>query len=226
MGAKISSNHVRKIFLVDDHPLLREGLRTVLNHEPDLQVVGEAANGAEAIAAMKDLEVNLVVMDYHLKDELGPEAIHNVKQLYPDVFFLALSSYDEKGVIQKMVKAGAISYVLKDAEQSELLMAIRETSQGKSWFSPEISRILLQDFLPNPQQQIPNAPFSCTPEALTKREIEVLKLIVAEHTNREIAEMLFISTKTVENHRSNLLSKIGARNTAGLVRFALHFQLF
>lgn len=225
MGENKSVQAVARIFLVDDHPLLRQGLKAVLDQQADLQVVGEAANGTEAIGQMEADQVDLVIMDYHLKAELGPDAIQRIRALFPEIYFLALSSYDEKEIIQKMVKAGAISFVLKDAEQSELLAAVRATSQGKSWFSSEISQILLQDLLPNAGNKHADKTFVCTPEELTRREIEVLKLIAAEHTNREIAELLFISAKTVDNHRSNLLQKIGARNTAGLVKFALHYDL-
>jgi DNA-binding NarL/FixJ family response regulator len=213
-----------RIFIVDDHTLLRDGLRLMLNNEDDLEVVGEADTGEDALKMMEGLNVDLVLMDYFLKGTLGSDAIKTIKAVYPDIHVLALTSYDEKGVIRAMIQAGAISYMLKDAERSELIDAIRSTAQGVSWFSRDISRILLQDLLPTSDGPAKGF-FECNPNTLTAREVDVLKLIVAEKTNREIADELFISIKTVENHRSNRMRKIGARNTAGLVKYAIRHSL-
>lgn len=213
-----------KIFLVDDHNILRGGLREILNLQPDMEVVGEAGSLEESLVLLENCQPDIVIVDYYLKGKYGPDAIQEIKKRYPHLHFMALSSYDEKGIIRSMVKAGAISYMLKDAEWPELLKAIRSTAQGQSWFSQEISRILLQDLLPTAPEQKSDR-FQCDPSSLTAREIEVLRLIVGEKTNREIADELHISSKTVENHRSNLMQKIGARNTAGLVKYALRHSL-
>jgi DNA-binding NarL/FixJ family response regulator len=196
----------------------------LLSTEPDIEIVGLVGTEAAALEVLAHHPVDVVIMDYDLKVVFGHEVIRSIKSSYPAIHVLALTSYDEKGVIRTMVEAGAISYMLKDAEREELVAAVRSTAKGLSWFSQDISRILLQDILPNNalnRRSLSEA----APSELTPREIEVLKLIVAEKTNKEIAEILFISSKTVENHRNNLMQKIAARNTAGLVKYALRHRI-
>jgi DNA-binding NarL/FixJ family response regulator len=217
-GSQISQCHV---YILDDHALIRDGMQSMLQRVDDISVVGMSGTPEKAIQELGGLEVDVVIVDYDLKTSKGNEAIEQIKRHYPQLNFLALSSYDEKGVIRSMVKAGAISFVLKDADLQELVEAIRTTARGQSYFHQDISKILLGDLLSPSTGASYQSSFNCDPSSLTEREKEVLRAIANEKTNKEIADALHISVKTVENHRSNLLQKIGARNTAGLVRYAM-----
>jgi DNA-binding NarL/FixJ family response regulator len=220
-----SENPKCSVYIIDDHVVIRDGLKSVLQRVEDISVVGMSGNPEKAIQDLSSLSVDVVIVDYDLKTARGDDAIKKIKGHYPQLHFLALTSYDEKGVIRSMVKAGAISFVLKDADLMELVEAIRTTARGESWFSQDISKILLGDVLSSDSSSAHQSSFNCDPSSLTEREKDVLRLIVNEKTNREIADDLHISVKTVENHRSNLLQKIGARNTAGLVRYAMTHSL-
>ena len=209
-----------QILLVDDHVMLMESMAAILNMQPDLEVTGMASSVQEALERIKDRKVDLAVVDYSLKEEVGSQVVEALKKELPNLKFLAISSLYDKSSVKAMVKAGAIGFVLKDADIHELLEAIRATASGRNYFSREVSAILLDDLLAN-KPPTSRANFACKPSDLTEREVDVLREIVNEKTNKEIADSLYISIKTVENHRQNLMQKIGARNTAGLVRFAL-----
>ena len=212
-----------KILIVDDHPMLREGLAVVLNAQPGLEVCGLAGSVQESLQVMEEQLADLAIIDYSLKEEVGSQVAAALVEKYPSLRILAISSISDKSNIRDMVKAGAIGFVLKDAHLTELLEAVRTTASGRTFFSREVSAILLDDLLKvaNPTNAASKKNYLCKPSDLTQREMEVLQEIVAENTNKEIADNLHISVKTVENHRQNLMQKIGARNTAGLVRFAL-----
>lgn len=209
-----------KILLVDDHPMLREGLAVIFNAQEDMEVTGGAGNMAEAIALNESKPAQVAVVDYSLKQELGSDVAAKLREQDPRIKVLAISSVASKTTIKAMVKAGATGFVLKDAPVEDLLEAVRVTARGEKYFSREVSSILLEDLFVD-RSAPPKQTYACKPEDLTSREIDVLKSIVDENTNKEIAEQLFISVKTVENHRQSLMQKIGARNIAGIVRFAL-----
>lgn len=217
---------VVNILLVDDHPMLRTGLSMLLNTHDDLQVVVEAGSRDESIEAVKTHSVDLAIVDYSLVDEKGSDVAIALLEINPELKILGISSFSTKSIITEMAQAGATGFVLKDADVHELLEAVRITAAGKNFFSRGVSTILLGDILANkPKPQNPGQQFACAPQDLTKRERDVLENIVGEKTNQEIADELYISKKTVENHRQNLMQKIGARNTAGIVKFALMNQL-
>ena len=212
-----------KILLVDDHPMLREGLAFILNSQADMQVTGEAGNLEESLAALEVQAADIAVIDYGLKGIMGNELTATLLKQYPELHVLGISSSNSKSSIKAMVEAGAKGFVLKDSDVKEVLEGVRATAEGRNFFSRDVSTILLDLLQPKPQMNKPR--FICEPKDLTSREIDVMRCIVEENTNKEIANHLHISVKTVENHRQNLMQKIGARNTAGIVRFALHNKL-
>lgn len=212
-----------KILIVDDHSLVRQGMRMMLDREADLQVAGDVGNLAEALALLSREPVDLVIMDYSLKGETGDDNTRAILAAHPGLSVLATTSFDDRSTIEAMLGAGARGYVLKDAAKEEFLAAVRNTAAGRTHLSPEVTEALIGGLLP--QGRDAAAPAATLPADLTPRERDILLLIVQEHTTREIAEKLFISPKTVENHRINLMQKTGARNLAGLVKYALKHGL-
>ena len=208
-----------RLLLADDHKIIRDGIAALLSEVPNFEIVGEAKNGRELIALLVDTPADVVLMDINMPVMGGIEATEEITKRFPDVRVLALSMYNEKSFIQKMLHAGATGYVLKNVGKDELVLAIETVRTGKSYFSDEVSMAMMSSFM---SKKPLNAPSSFSPEIiLTKREIEVLGLISQEMTNNEIADKIFVSPRTVDTHRRNLLQKIGAKNTAGLVRYAM-----
>lgn len=201
------------VFLVDDHQMFLDGLESLLKDESIIKIVGKAANGREALDLI-DKTVEVVLMDISMPEIDGIEFNKLIKLKFPNINTIAVSMHNDAKILDKLIKADINGYLLKNAEKSELLEAITTVIEGDNYFSDEV-KITYQESLfkrENSQDQ--------TPE-LSKREIEVLGEIVNELTAKEIAEKLFISQHTVESHRKNMLSKLGARNTAGLVKYAL-----
>jgi len=210
------------IIIADDHKIFLEGLSELLSKETDLNILGGSGNRLEILEILENQEVHLVIMDIDMGELSGIDLTDEIIQKYPDLKVLALSMHGEKNYIVKMLEAGAKGYILKNAGKEEMLNAIHTVANGNTYFSSQVSSKLIEH-ITNPEktkkQNLGGIP-------ITDREIEVLKLIVEEYSNSEIAEKLFISVRTVDTHRRNLLEKLGVKNTAGLVKYAIQKGLF
>lgn len=196
-----------RVFIVDDHYMVIEGIRSLLNNEPEIEWVGHAMNAASCLAFLQKTQPDVILMDIGLPDKSGIELCREVKTLYPAVRVLGLSTFNQKSYISNMLESGASGYLLKNAGRSELLKAIDTAVQNKSFMSHEAALTLRNTEL----DEIP---------VLTHREKEVLQLIATGLTNLEIAKKLFISNTTVDSHRTNLIQKFKAKNVAALVNLA------
>lgn len=206
-----------KLIIADDHRIFREGLSELLKKEKNMEVLSLVGNGPELMEVLSKAVPNVILMDIDMGETSGIELTKQVKQKHPDIKVLALSMHDDKNYIVKMLESGASGYILKNAGKEEMLNAIQTVASGNSYFSSQVSAKLLEH-LTNPKPAKKSQP---TETPLTDREIEVLKLIADEYSNPEIAEKLFISVRTVDTHRRNLLDKLGVKNTAGLVKYAI-----
>jgi two-component system response regulator NreC len=209
-----------RILIADDHGVLRAGLRALLNTEPSLEVVGEAADGNEALRLTSELQPDIVLMDISMPDCGGIEATRRLMELRPDVGVLILTVHEDKGLLREAIRAGAAGYILKRAVESELINAIQAVSRGDLYVHPAMTRALLPDVTSVP------AANQMAIERLTPREVEVLRLIVTGHTNRQIADVLTLSVRTVESHRANLMDKLDLHSRVELVRYAAKHGLF
>lgn len=203
------------LFLVDDHQIVLDGLQALLSQVPGIVVVGEANSGEELLRSLEFLTVDLVILDVHMPAMDGVEVCRLIRERYPDIQVLALTMYDDLGVLQSMMRAGATGYVLKNTSRQELLEAIRVVTQGKKYISQKAKQRVEETTQNRPASDQP-AP----PAALTSREREILALIAEGFSNMEIGDQLHISHRTVDTHRTNLMKKIGVRNIAGLIRYA------
>lgn len=205
-----------RLLIADDHQVLRDGLKAMLTNHRELEVVAEASNGMEVLEALEKHEVDIVLLDINMPILDGVETCKKLKKLHPFVKVLALTMYDEGTLISRMVKNGAKGYILKNTGKEKLVDAIKTVQNGDTYFSEGVKDALINSMIvekgKSTSSYMPN---------LTRREKEIIKLIVNEQTTAEIAEQLFISEKTVETHRKNLLQKLNVRNTAGLVRVVL-----
>ena len=210
-----------KILLADDHSMIRQGLKAFLDKN-NFEVLAEAKNGKEALELLKDNEVDVLVTDIMMPEMDGIELCKQVTTVYPQINILALTMMNENYNIKKMLGAGAKGYILKDCTQDELRIAIETVHQGRNYYSQEVTDIIMEGLSaqPAPKQRLVNE------IPLTKRETEILHLICKEKSNVEIADELFISNRTVEAHKRNLLDKTGCKNIAGLVLYAVERKLF
>jgi DNA-binding NarL/FixJ family response regulator len=200
-----------KVFITDDHYMVVEGIRSLLQHEKGIEWIGHATNAASCLAFLNMQLPDVILMDINLPDKNGIDLCREVKEKYPSIFIVGLSTFNQQSFIEKMMKNGASGYVLKNATREELMKAIEAVSHGKTYLSHEAAQALIQD-------QDSNKP------VLTRREIEILELISTGMTNLDIAEKLFISSSTVDTHRKNLLAKFDAKNVASLVRMAIEMN--
>lgn len=212
-----------KILIVDDHPMIRHGIRSLLLDEALLEVTDEASDGKEALRKVSEGDFDLVIMDIKMPEMGGIDATQAIIAEKPGIRVLAMSMYDEQRYIVKMLQAGALGYILKNTGKQELLNAIHTVMDGESYFSQEVSSIMMSQFMSRRANGYSDAPK--TDVALTKRETEIIKLISEELTNSEIADQLGISPRTVDTHRRNLLQKLDVKNTAGLVKYAIQNNL-
>lgn len=210
-----------RILLVDDHSMIRQGLRSFLE-EADISVVAEAKNGVEALEKLESIDIDVLVTDIMMPEMDGIELVKQVKSKYPDLHVLALTMMNESYNIKKMLSAGALGYLLKDCTQDELIQAIKRVAEGKKSYSQEVTDIVMEGFGTKPKMK--NRVVSELP--LTEREKEILVLICQEKTNPEISEELFVSVRTIESHKRNLLEKTGCKNVAGLVLYAIERGIF
>jgi two-component system response regulator NreC len=202
-----------KILVADDHALMREGIRALLGLHEDIDIVGEASEGKEAIDKSRELMPDVVIMDIAMPGLDGLEATRRIRKKNATVKVLVLTQHDNKEYILSAIKAGADGYVPKKALGSELVTAIRTVYKGDSFLYPSAAAVLIEDYL----RQVEEEPY----DQLTAREREILKLIAESHTSREIAERLFISLKTVLGHRTKIMEKLDIHNRTGLIKYAM-----
>ncbi|HYG01371.1 MAG TPA: response regulator transcription factor [Chryseosolibacter sp.] len=198
-----------RIVLVDDHAILLDGVRNLLEREEDVFVSGVFQNGESALEYLKTNDADLVITDFHMPGMDGLSLVYTLKRIKPGVKIIVMSMHDEAHLVKEILKAGINGYVLKKDTHRELLKAIREVQNGNVYLSNDINRILISN-LQNPDEG----------KLLTEREREIVKLIAKEYSNRDIAEALFISERTVETHRKNIFKKTGTNSLVGLIKFA------
>jgi two-component system response regulator NreC len=204
------------IVIAEDHAILREGLKSLLSSYPDLKVVGEAGDGLEAIRSVQKYSPHLVLIDLSMPRMSGLDAIKEIKRMTPQTKIIVLTIHSTEEYIVAALRAGADGYVLKEGDSEELLTAIRRVLEGKRYLTPSISTALIDCLL----QRKEGSGIRSAWDTLTQREKEVLKLIAEGHSNKESADLLCISVKTVEKHRSNLMAKLGVHNAAALTAWA------
>ena len=218
---------VIRVLLVDDHRILREGLRALLSEQAGVVVVGDASDGEEAVALVAESHPDVVVMDMVMPRMSGLEATALIRRLHPEVRVLILSMYDDDEYVQRVIQAGASGYVLKGVAADDLVRAIREVHHGSSFLQPTIAAKLIEDYVRRvrgDQQPAPETPRG-DDESLTQREREILALIASGNTNQGIADLLDLSRKTVESHRTNIMKKLEAHDVTELVRYAIRTGL-
>ncbi|SMD39075.1 two component transcriptional regulator, LuxR family [Reichenbachiella faecimaris] len=206
-----------KILLVDDHKIMRDGIKAIITESPEYSVVAEASDGVEALDYLADHEVDIVVIDINMPNLDGVECTKAIKNKNANTKVLAMSMYVDEQHIVNMLKAGANGYISKDAGRLVLLEALDTIRKGEAYHGKEITTVIMSEFSKTKEEKMRENPLSF----LTSREIDVLKLIVEERSNYEIAETLHISIRTVDAHRRNLLQKTGVKNAVGLTKFAL-----
>jgi two-component system response regulator NreC len=206
-----------RLMLVDDHQVVRSGLRMLLGGESDVEIVGEAGTAAEALEAVQKLHPQVVLMDIGLPDMSGIDATRAIKRTHPEVAVVALTIHEDEEYFFKMLEAGAGGYVPKRAAPEELLTAIRTAAAGEVYLYPSLAKLLVRDYL----AQERSSEAGTTLDGLTDREQEVLRYLAEGSDNDEIAEALVISAKTVARHRENIMRKLGLHSRAELVRYAI-----
>lgn len=201
-----------KLFIVDDHYMVIEGIHSILLNEDGMEWMGHASNADSCLAFLKNQQPDVILMDISMPGMSGIELCKLVRENYPAIYIIGLSTFNQLSFIQKMIDVGASGYLLKNATRQELVFAIQTVSKGKTYFSEDVATTLRY----NENGQVP---------VITRREKEVLEFIASGLTNNEIAEKLFISVSTVDSHRKNILAKFEAKNIASLVRTALQLKI-
>lgn len=206
-----------RILLADDHTVMRNGLRLLLERQPHLQVVGEAADGRQAVALSESANPDVVVMDIGMPNLNGIEAARQIVNRNPHTAIAILSMHSDESYVIRALKAGARAYLLKDSAEADLLAAVRALTEGKSFFSPAISKILVEDYM----RQLESRGAEDTYELLTNREREILQMLAEGRTNKEVANMLNLSLYTVETHRTHILQKLNLHSVPELILYAV-----
>jgi DNA-binding NarL/FixJ family response regulator len=207
-----------RILIVDDHKLIRQGIAQFLENDEKYVLTGEASEGIEALEFLKSNEVDLVLTDISMPHMDGIELAKNIHSEYPDIKIVGLTIMNDNNHIKKLMNAGAVGYILKNCSESELKKALDKVMDGETYYSPEATETVMNSLMKKKNTISVDMP-------LTTREKEVLELIVKEFSNQEIADKLFISLRTVDAHKRNLLEKTGAKNIAGLVVYAINHNL-
>ena len=212
-----------KILLVDDHKLIRDAINSYLDDDAQFTVVGQVSNGQEAIDFLAGELVDVVMMDINMPVMDGVAATEEIVKLWPDVRILALTMMNDNQHIKKMMNAGALGYVLKNCTEEEVKEALTVVATGETFYSEEVTETVMASMM---KKKPMKSSHMVVDIPLTEREKEVLRLIIKENTNQEIADTLFISPRTVDAHKRNLLEKTGSKNVAGLVLYAIDKQIF
>jgi len=206
-----------QVLLADDHNLIRAGLRLVVAQQPDFVVAGEAENGRQAVALAGQLKPDVVVMDIKMPDLNGIEACQQIREALPDTQVVMLSMHSDEAYVLRALKAGARAYLLKDSAEADLARAIRAAAEGKSFFSPAVGKVLLEDYMRKLQRTGAEDSY----ELLSPREREILQLVAEGKSSKEIANLLNLSVYTVETHRAKLMEKLSLRNVPELILYAV-----
>jgi two-component system response regulator NreC len=216
-----------RILIADDHDVVRSGLRVLLRSVPDFSIVGEAADGEEAVRLSAREKPDVVIMDISMPILDGIEATKLIKERQPEVKIVIMSVHEDEEYVYQILCAGASGYVLKNAGKGDIFEAVRSAVSGERFFSPGISRLIVDGFIKRAEEQTraDNRTAVSGIQQLTKRETEILKYIAEGYTNRQIADALFLSFRTVNTHRANLMRKLDIHETAGLVRYAITLGL-
>jgi len=214
---RISMGGTKKIIIADDHRLFREGIKALLENNPELQIVCEAADGLEAIRCARKHKAHLMIMDLSMPKLGGISALKEIKRQFPEIKILVLTIHQSDQYVLETFEAGADGYCLKDAGRNELRMAIDSVLAGKTYLSPGISEQVMEGYIEGRKK----LKTKTTWDTITQREREVLKLLGEGYQNKEIAELLHISVKTVEKHRANIMSKLDLHNAAALTAYAI-----
>ena len=212
-----------KILLADDHLLVRNGIKSLLEEEESLEVIGEAANGQEALNLAKELHPDLLIIDVRMPIMDGIEAVGHLHNYAPNTKSIVLSMHDSEEYILKSIKAGASGYLLKDTGKPEFIKAINTIANGGKYFSGDISNVIVSNYLQNSTSEPKKAPPTSSAHGLTKKEVEILQLILSGKTNTEISESLGKSKRTIETHRFNLMKKLNVKNLIELSSKAKEF---
>ena len=210
-----------RVVLVDDHGLVRAGLRSLLESMPNVEVVGEAADGLTALATIAAAKPDVVLMDISMPGVDGLEATRRAAKLDPRPRILVLSMHDERAYVREALAAGADGYLVKASEREELALAVGALAKGQAWLSPPAAKVLIEELLDRPMR----AEGPVATQDLTPRQLEVLKLIAAGQSTKQIARRLGLSVKTIETHRGQIMARLDIRHVAGLVRYALRMGL-
>lgn len=206
-----------KVLVVDDHTIVRDGICALLNLAEDIELTGEAINGKEALEMLNNTIPDVILMDIAMPIMGGLETTRRIRKDFPQIKIIILTQYDDKEYVYPAIKAGANGFISKAAESSELVSAIRHIYKGDSYLSPSIAKYFIEDY----QSGTP-LPFTTDPyDQLTDREKEILKLVVEGYSTRQIADMLYISIKTVESHKTSLMSKLNIRDRVELTKYAI-----
>lgn len=211
-----------RVMIADDHNMFVEGVESILYGIDNIQVVAKCYTGPEVFEKLATTPADVILLDINLPGMNGIEVSQKLNKDYPDVKVLALSMHNEESFVTEILKYGAQGYILKNTGKKELIHAIETIHNGQSYFSEEVTETIMKSLV---NQRTGNKKSAVVAPKISRREKDVLELIVKEHTTQEIADTLFISLKTVESHRRSLLTKLGVRNTAGLVRVAIENQL-
>ncbi|MEN8127554.1 MAG: response regulator transcription factor [Planctomycetota bacterium] len=205
-----------KVLLVDDHEIMREGISALLRRYSEFEVVGQASDGRQALEMVSQLNPDIVIMDVGMPNLNGVDATKQLLSLDPGLKVMALSTHSDGSVVAKMIKAGASGYILKESAFEELIEGLNTLLDGRTFLCNKISKVVFSEYV-----GLVTNPKSMSGDGLTNREREVLQLVAEGHTTKEIAEILKLSTKTIDSHREHIMEKLGIRNIAGLTKYAI-----